>query len=197
MVPVTVTAATAPVIIQRRTVCCVVIPDDASANTEVIEGVNGRLQPRLGVEVMKSPEVHTETPRQPRPPVFPAGVPELDALPTLTVLRQQTTVQNKYTKDQLYCISSPKAIGPSRDVEPPTLPTLRFAPQHRPLAKAAPALAPPSTARAIDGKYGRPGEPDEDDSGPGAGYARIGRIRWRNVSATIVNLCYRSWVCEL
>lgn len=128
--------------------------------------------------------------KTPPPSPFAAGVS--NALPTFAVSRnnnkQQRRVSQRPTDHKAYQIShtdpNPE-FKPLRNVEPPSLPTIEFAPEHRPFPKAAPALAPTSTTRATDSKYGRPGELNEDDCRPSAGYAGFGWLCGRNVSLSV------------
>jgi len=125
-------------------------------------------------------------PRQARPVSFrlAAGVPGL-ALPPRFFPERQTNnrERTKLPIDTYGLFKTRRAANESLcDVESPTFPAGAIAPQHRALAEAAPALAPASSTRAIDGEYGGSGESDEDDGGAGAGYAGVGRVCWRIVS---------------
>jgi hypothetical protein len=122
---------------------------------------------------------------RPLPRSLAAGVP--DTLPTFARLHHNKQYLRR--PQELACRMPAGPIFPFNptpralhNVESATIPTLELATKHGALAKAAAAFASPSTTCAVDGEYGGPREPDEDDSGAGTGYARTGWLRGRNVS---------------
>lgn len=73
-------------------------------------------------------------------------------------------------------------IFASCNVEPTAPPNKQFVPtKHNALAKAPPAVAPPSTARAIDCERSGSRKPDANDGDTSAEYAWPWRLRRRNV----------------